>query len=229
MARQWFGREERRDQASEGAPADEGLDTCPDTDPISDEAESERDEDPVEVDVDHPEQALEQGNVTDSPESAAPDDHDVPSLADRLGAATRRASVGLVAAAMARLPAVRAALLPRLPRLVCAVAGGLLLCASFPPLNWWAAAVVAAALLAWVLRHPATTPAGGLGYGFLFGLAFYLPLLPWISGLVGAMPWLVLATTCALFPASSACSPSWCVGCPAGRSGSRWCGRPRSG
>ncbi|WP_424748378.1 apolipoprotein N-acyltransferase [Mycobacterium sp.] len=87
-----------------------------------------------------------------------------------------------------------------LPRLVVAVVGGLLLCASFPPLNWWWAAIVAAALLAWVLTHPATTPAGGLGYGFLFGLAFYLPLLPWISALVGDMPWLVLATTSALYP-----------------------------
>ena len=81
-----------------------------------------------------------------------------------------------------------------------AIAAGLLLCASFPPLNWWWAAVVAAALLAWVLTRPATTPAGGLGYGFLFGLAFYLPLLPWISILVGAIPWLALATVCALFP-----------------------------
>jgi apolipoprotein N-acyltransferase len=85
-------------------------------------------------------------------------------------------------------------------RLVCALVGGVLLCASFPPLNWWWAAVVAAALLAWVLTRPATTPVGGLGYGFLFGLAFYLPLLPWVSLLVGAVPWIALATMSALFP-----------------------------
>ena len=78
--------------------------------------------------------------------------------------------------------------------------GWLLLCASFPPFNWWWAAVVAFALLAWVLARPATTPTGGLGYGFLFGLAFYLPLLPWISTLVGAMPWLALAAMCGVFP-----------------------------
>ncbi|OBF09450.1 apolipoprotein N-acyltransferase [Mycobacterium sp. ACS4054] len=107
----------------------------------------------------------------------------------------------LGAAALARLPAVRAAMRPRLARLVCATAGGVLLFTSFPSLNWWWAAVVASALLAWVLKHPATTPTGGLGYGFLFGLAFYLPLLPWISTLVGAVPWTVLAMTCALFPA----------------------------
>src|SRR5262249_25300238 len=150
------------------------------TDPISDEAEAERDEEPAEVHVE--------------PEPEAPDDQpagppDAPGLAARLGAA-----------AIARLPAVRAAMLPRLPRLALAIAAGLLLFASFPATNWWWAAVVAAALLAWVLTHPRTTPAGGLGYGFLCGLAFYVPLLPWISSLVGAVPWLVLATTCALFP-----------------------------
>jgi apolipoprotein N-acyltransferase len=114
---------------------------------------------------------------------------DAPSLADRLGATARRG-----------LPAARAALVARAVRLAVSVVAGLLLYASFPPLNWWWAAVLAAALLAWVLIHPDTTPAGGLGYGFLFGLAFYLPLLPWISLLVGAFPWVALAIVCALFP-----------------------------
>ncbi|OBG44047.1 apolipoprotein N-acyltransferase [Mycobacterium alsense] len=123
-----------------------------------------------------------------------------PGLPARLGAASRRALAGAAAAAIARLPGAWGALRPRLPRLLLAVAGGLLLFASFPALNWWWAAVVAAALLGWVLMRPATTPVGGLGYGFLFGLAFYLPLLPWIGTLVGAVPWLVLATACALFP-----------------------------
>jgi apolipoprotein N-acyltransferase len=123
-----------------------------------------------------------------------------PSLAHRVGAVARRGLAGLVAAVIARLPGAWAALRPRLSRLMFALVGGLLLGASFPALDWWWGAVVAAALLGWVLRHPATTPMGGLGYGILFGLAFYLPLLPWISALVGAVPWLVLATTCALFP-----------------------------
>jgi apolipoprotein N-acyltransferase len=123
-----------------------------------------------------------------------------PSLAGRLAAATGHALAGLGAGAIARLPAIGAAMLPRLTRLTATIAGGLLLCASFPSVNWWWAAVVAAALLAWVLKHPATTPVGGFGYGFLFGLAFYLPLLPWISLLVGAIPWLALGTMCALFP-----------------------------
>ena len=77
---------------------------------------------------------------------------------------------------------------------------GLLLFASFPVLDWWWAAVVAFALLGWVLIRPATTVAGGLGYGLLFGLAFYLPLLAWASDFVGVWPWLALAVVCAVYP-----------------------------
>ncbi|OBF50272.1 apolipoprotein N-acyltransferase [Mycobacterium sp. 852002-50816_SCH5313054-b] len=175
MAREWFGREERPDQDPEPTPVSE--------DPISEEAESDRDEEPLEVRV--------------APEEAA---SDAPSRADRLGKLTRRALAGLAAAAAARLPGARAALLPRLPRLALAIMGGLLLFTSFPVMNWWWGAVVAAALLGWVLTRPATTTAGGFGYGFVFGLACYVPLVPWISLLVGAVPWLALATTCALFP-----------------------------
>ena len=190
MAREWFGRKKLPDQAGEVHPVDDDLASRPGTDPISDAAEAERDEEPAAIPVADPEPE----DVAERPESAAATEQpasapDGPGLAARLGAA-----------AIARLPAVRAALLPRLARLVCAGAGGLLLWTSFPSVSWWWAAVVAAALLAWVLTHPATTAAGGLGYAFLFGLAFYLPLLPWISGLVGAMPWLVLATVSALFP-----------------------------
>jgi apolipoprotein N-acyltransferase len=174
MAREGRGRHERADQDPDEPPV------RPDIGPIGDEAESEWDDEPAAVD-------------------AEPQKPDL-SPAHRLRAATRRALTGLGAAGVARLPALRAALAPRLLRLALAVAAGLLIFASFPALNWWWAAVVAAALLGWVLIHPATTAAGGFGYGFLFGLAFYVPLLPWISSLVGAMPWLALATTCALFP-----------------------------
>lgn len=85
-------------------------------------------------------------------------------------------------------------------RLVASIGAGLLLCASFPPIGWWWAAIVGAALLIVVLRDSATTAAGGFGYGFLAGSAFYLPLLPWISGLVGAVPWVALSLVCAVFP-----------------------------
>jgi apolipoprotein N-acyltransferase len=113
----------------------------------------------------------------------------------------RKALTWAAAAVVARLTAIRAWLVPRLPRLVVTIVAGWLLLASFPPRNWWWGAVVAFALLAWVLTRPNTTLLGGLGYGFLFGLVFYLALLPWISMLVGSMPWVALATVSALFSA----------------------------
>lgn len=96
---------------------------------------------------------------------------------------------------------VGAALAPRLLRLAVSLLAGLLMCVSFPPVGWWWAAMLALALLTWVLLHPKTTLAGGFGYGFLFGVVFYLPLLPWVSGLVGAAPWTALSALQALFPA----------------------------
>ena len=91
-------------------------------------------------------------------------------------------------------------LLTRLPQLAAVVVAGLLMCASFPPLAWWWSAVLSFAALAVVLTRASTSYAGGFGYGFLFGAAFYLPLLPWVSGLVGLVPWLALSVMCALFP-----------------------------
>lgn len=181
MARHWLGGE----PPDQDEPADHTAAPDPrQTDPIGDKAESERDEEPADVHAAEPERPDQRARLT-----------------DRVGTAARRAVTGLTAALIARLPAAQAAMLPRLTRLICAAVGGLLLCASFPALNWWWGAVVAAALLAWVLTHRATTPAGGLGYAFLFGLAFYLPLLPWVGLLVGPIPWIALATVSALFPA----------------------------
>ncbi|MFM9034960.1 MAG: apolipoprotein N-acyltransferase [Mycobacterium sp.] len=90
----------------------------------------------------------------------------------------------------------------RIVRLGLSVLAGLLMVVSFPPFGWWWSAVPALALLTWVLAHPRTTLAGGFGYGLVFGTAFYLPLLPWISGLVGVGPWLALSAMEALFPAA---------------------------
>lgn len=99
------------------------------------------------------------------------------------------------------VPALSAAVVPRLARIAVAVGAGLLFYASFPPTGLWWAAVPALALLTWVLVHPGTTLGGGFGYGLLFGLAFNLPLLPWIGGLVGPVPWVLLALLEACFPA----------------------------
>ncbi|BCI53183.1 apolipoprotein N-acyltransferase [Mycolicibacterium litorale] len=100
-----------------------------------------------------------------------------------------------------RLRRLPRAVADRMWQLVAAIGAGLLVCVSFPPFAWWYCAFVGVALLAWVLRKESTTRAGGFGYGYLFGLAFYVPLLPWISGLVGALPWLALSAVEALFPA----------------------------
>jgi apolipoprotein N-acyltransferase len=93
------------------------------------------------------------------------------------------------------------AVLTRLPTLTVTIVAGLALCVSFPPFGWWFAAILAFALLGWVLTRESTTLVGGAGYGLLFGLTFYVPLLPWISGLVGPVPWLALSFAESLFPA----------------------------
>ena len=93
------------------------------------------------------------------------------------------------------------AVVDRLAQLGAAIVAGVALCVSFPPFGWWFTAFVAFGLLAWVLTRETTTRVGGFGYGFLFGLAFYLPLIPWISGLVGPIPWIALSALQALFPA----------------------------
>lgn len=90
---------------------------------------------------------------------------------------------------------------PRVLRIAASIAGGVAVCTGFPPFNWWWSAFIGFMLLAWVLTHSSTTKAGGFGYGFLFGLAFYVPLLPWIGSFVGTVPWLALSAMEALFPA----------------------------
>lgn len=87
----------------------------------------------------------------------------------------------------------------RLPELSVSIASGLLLCVSFPPFQWWYAAIIAFALFTWVLTRDSTKVVGGLGYGFLFGLAFNVPLLPWTGELVGTGPWLALSVMSASF------------------------------
>jgi apolipoprotein N-acyltransferase len=93
------------------------------------------------------------------------------------------------------------AVVDRLAQLSVTIVAGVMLCLSFPPFGWWFMAFVAFGLLAWVLTRETTTRAGGFGYGFLFGLTFYLPLLPWIGGFVGAIPWIALCIVQALYPA----------------------------
>ena len=78
-----------------------------------------------------------------------------------------------------------------------AAGGGLLLYLSFPPRTLWWLALPAFALLAVVLHG--RSGRAGFGWGFVFGLAFVLPLLVWIGSLVGVAPWLALCVAEALF------------------------------
>jgi apolipoprotein N-acyltransferase len=126
--------------------------------------------------------------VAEAPENA-PETRQVPPWLAGLGRRTRD-----------RLPLLGRGVLNRMPAMAAAVLAGLLLCVSFPPFGLWYCAVISLAVLAWVLLRESTTYVGGFGYGFLFGLGFYIPLLPWTGQLVGAVPWLALSAMEALFP-----------------------------
>jgi apolipoprotein N-acyltransferase len=63
--------------------------------------------------------------------------------------------------------------------------------ACAPRTLWWLAPV-GFALLALALR--AQRWRAGFGLGLLFGLGYFVPLLPWIGIYVGPAPWLALAT-----------------------------------
>lgn len=81
-----------------------------------------------------------------------------------------------------------------------AVTAGLLVSASFAPLEWWWSAIIGLALLGWLLTRRTTTTTGALGCALAFGSAFYLPLLPWTGAFVGPAPYLALSMVCAVFP-----------------------------
>ncbi|MHA7662021.1 apolipoprotein N-acyltransferase [Pseudomonas otitidis] len=89
---------------------------------------------------------------------------------------------------------------PTLRRITVSAGAGLLLYASFPPVNWWFTAFIAFALLGWVLTGESISATSGFGYGVVFGAASYAALLPWVGALVGAAPWLALVVFCAVFP-----------------------------
>lgn len=86
---------------------------------------------------------------------------------------------------------------PHLPRpvtwlrLVASIGGGLLWYLSFPPRPLWWLALPAFALLG--VAVSGRRMRAGFGYGFLYGLAFLLPLLHWTGLYVGAIAWLPLS------------------------------------
>ncbi len=84
-----------------------------------------------------------------------------------------------------------------LARAVAAAGAGLLLYTSFPPRPFWWLALPALAVLGVVVYDRRAR--AGFGYGFLFGMAFLLPLLTWIGALVGPVPWVALVVLESLF------------------------------
>jgi len=93
--------------------------------------------------------------------------------------------------------------------LVLAVASGLLGVLAFPPYGAWPLAAVSVAGFGAAVHR--RRPWGGLGIGFIYGMAFFMPLLAWSSTQVGQWPWLFLCGlealgTALLGAALAACS-----------------------
>ena len=66
-----------------------------------------------------------------------------------------------------------------------ACAAGFCLYAAFPPIGWWPLAFVGIALFVAVLEGKKFW--GSFGYGFLVGLAFFIPLFEWASLAAGVV------------------------------------------
>lgn len=98
-------------------------------------------------------------------------------------------------------PRRRRAWRPWLLRLVLAVASGYVFYLSFAPRPLWWLAPIGFAGFAFVLRGRRLW--GGLGYGFVFGMGVYLPLLTWLQDFLGVefgpWPWLALSGALAAY------------------------------
>lgn len=84
-------------------------------------------------------------------------------------------------------------------RAVAAAIGGGLAYAAFPPLGLWPLTPVALGILYACLTVGRPRVRTGALAGFVFGLAFFLPLLPWIGEFVGALPWVALSVVMAAY------------------------------
>lgn len=84
-------------------------------------------------------------------------------------------------------------------RILAAVGGGLALYAAFAPSTRWWLAIVGFALFG--LAVDGRSWKAGFGLGFLFGLAFFLPLLSFTNIYVGDFPWYALSVMEALLTA----------------------------
>lgn len=99
-------------------------------------------------------------------------------------------------------PTVDRPTLPTGQALVLAALSGLALALAFPGPAIWPLALVAPALL--LLALDGRRFWGGVGVGFVGGLAFYAPLVSWSSRFLGPVPWAALAVVMALSYAAGA-------------------------
>ena len=79
---------------------------------------------------------------------------------------------------------------------VLSVLAGLLLAAAFPNLGVWFLAPVAVAIITWVQWRRTALPAAL--FGFIFGLTFFLALMPWLR-VIGTDAWIAASVFCALW------------------------------
>jgi apolipoprotein N-acyltransferase len=89
-----------------------------------------------------------------------------------------------------------------LVRVGASAAGGFALWGAFPPRNLWWLAILGLALLYATLAVGRPGARVGALCGLVFGLCFWLPLLPWIGVYVGPLPWIALAVVLALYGAA---------------------------
>ena len=78
-----------------------------------------------------------------------------------------------------------------------AIGAGAALILAFQPYDFWVIAILVAGVFTLLVRGQSVRQAALLG--LLFGLAFFVPFLPWVGLEVGPIPWLALAVTEALF------------------------------
>ncbi|WP_152659423.1 apolipoprotein N-acyltransferase [Demequina salsinemoris] len=71
------------------------------------------------------------------------------------------------------------------------VASGLAMAAAFPDLGWWPLAFVSIGGLWWALRDVGAW--GGLGLGWLYGIAFFAPHVWWAYVATEVIPWAALS------------------------------------
>jgi apolipoprotein N-acyltransferase len=88
-----------------------------------------------------------------------------------------------------------------------ALLGGLLTWTAFPDLGWSYAAAPGMALLLLAMRRDSAR--WNALMGFVWGLAFFVPLLTWADDAVGAVPWLALSVAEAGFVALFGAAWSW--------------------